>query len=154
MANTQVSLVGNLTRPPELRYSATGTPVVKFGIAVNEKYNDKETTSFFDVTAWQQLAENVSECLDKGHRAMVIGRLQQDTWERDGERRSRVEVVANAVGPDLLWATCEMAKKSGVSENTVGSHGSSYATAGGGGGGGASRNRPAPPAYEADEEPF
>lgn len=105
----QVSLVGNITRDPELRFSAAGNAVVGFGLAVNRKRNDEEVTSFFDVTAFGTLAEHVAE-LPKGCRVMVIGRLEQRSWEKDGEKRSKVEIVADEIGPSLRWATASVTK--------------------------------------------
>lgn len=113
MDNT-ITLVGNLTREPELRFTQSGLPVANFGVAVNRlvgKGDDRrEEVSFFDVTAWDSLAMNVND-LPKGTRVIVQGRLQQRTWETDeGEKRSKVEIVADEVGPSLRWAAAEVTK--------------------------------------------
>lgn len=102
-----VTLVGNLTRDPELRYTASGIAVCEFGIAWNTKdRNGNQTVSFFDVTCWRDLAEHVAESLRKGQRAIVFGRLDQNTWEtKDGDKRSKVRVMADDVGSSLRWAT-------------------------------------------------
>jgi single-strand DNA-binding protein len=114
---TSVNLVGNLTREPELRYTGGGQPVASFGLAVNRRVQNKQTndwqdqTSFFDVTCFGTLAENVAGSLPKGARAVVTGRLDQRTWDdKDGGKRSKVEVVADEVGPSLRWATADITK--------------------------------------------
>jgi single-strand DNA-binding protein len=115
MSNT-VTVVGNLTREPELRYTPSGAAVVKFGLAVNRSYNNRngekvEQTDFFDVTAWRELGENIAESLTVGTRVIVTGRLQQDRWENEsGEKRSKIFLVADEVGPSLRWATAQVTK--------------------------------------------
>ena len=153
MANgNSVTLIGNVTRDPELRFTPSGQAVATFGLAVNRMWTDrqtnerKEAVSFFDVVCWQQMAENASESLPKGSRVIVTGRLEQRSWEtQDGEKRSKVEVVADEVGPSLRWATAKIDKN----ERRDGGGGFS--------GGGDSGSRPAPnepPAGYGDEEPF
>lgn len=120
MANINtVTVVGNVTRDPELKeVGANKTAVAEFGIAVNRRFPDKqnegewkEVTSFFDVTCWQRLGENVAESLAKGTRVVVTGRLDQDTWENEeGEKRSKVRITADVVAPSLEWATAEVTK--------------------------------------------
>lgn len=101
--STSVSVTGNLTRDPELRFTQGGQAVCSFGIAVN-RGKDKPG-EFFDVTVWEEQAECVAESLTKGDRVMVIGRLSYRTWETDGgDKRSKVEIVAYEVGPSLRWA--------------------------------------------------
>lgn len=115
MSNS-VTVVGNLTREPELRYTPSGAAVTKFGLAVNRSYNNRngdrvEQTDFFDVTAWRELGENVAESLSVGSRVIVTGRLQQDRWENDGgEKRSKIFIVADEIGPSLRWATASVTK--------------------------------------------
>jgi len=101
-----VTIVGNMTRDPELRYTASGVPVTEFGVAWNTKDKQgNESVSFFDVTCWRELAEHVAESLGKGNRVIVYGRLDQNTWEtKDGDKRSKVRVMAEDVGPSLRWA--------------------------------------------------
>jgi single-strand DNA-binding protein len=71
----------------------------------------RETTSFFDIVCWREMAENVSESLQKGARVVVTGRLEQRSWETpEGDRRSKIEVIADEVGPSLRWATAEVRK--------------------------------------------
>ena len=105
-----VTIVGNMTREPELRYTASGVPVTEFGVAWNSKDRDgNESVSFFDVTCWRDLAEHVAESLGKGMRVIVYGRLDQNTWEtKDGDKRSKVRVMAEDVAPSLRWATANV----------------------------------------------
>lgn len=109
--SNQTTFVGNVTRPAELRFTASGQATASFGVAVNRRWQNRQTNeweeqvSFFDVTTWRNLAENCAEVLDKGTRVVVTGRLEQQSWEKDGERKSKVVVVADAVGVDLTYAT-------------------------------------------------
>ena len=148
--NNTVTVVGNVTRDPELRFTPGGAPVASFGLAWNRKdQNGEEVVSFFDITCWRSLAENVAESITKGQRVIVYGRLDQRSWEnQEGERRSKVEIVADEVAPSLVWATAEITR----TECRGGGDG--------GDGGGASRGsgggRPASGAgnFPTDEEPF
>ena len=153
MANNtnNVTLVGNVTREPELRYTASGQAMAKFGLAVNRRWQNRQTnaweesTSFFDVVAWREMAENVGESVTKGARVIVTGRMEQRSYENQaGERRSAVELVADEIGPSLRWATAKV-----VRNERRGSDGDAAS------GGGSSERAPAPaaPRYE-DEEPF
>jgi single-strand DNA-binding protein len=107
------TIAGNLTRDPELRYTNTGTPVTEFGLAWNSKDRDgKESVSFFDVTCWRDLAEHVAESLSKGNRVVVYGRLDQNTWEtKDGDKRSKVRVMADDVSVSLRFSTATIDQK-------------------------------------------
>ncbi|HUA95082.1 MAG TPA: single-stranded DNA-binding protein [Acidimicrobiales bacterium] len=116
MSNT-TTLSGNLTRDPEIRYTRDGQANATFGLAVSRRWQPRgseeweETTSFFDVVCWRGLAENVALSLVKGSRVVVTGRLEQHSWETEvGERRSRVEITADDVGPSLRFATVEVSK--------------------------------------------
>jgi single-strand DNA-binding protein len=156
MANgNNVSLIGNVTRDPEMRFTGGGTALVTFGLAVNRRWQNRQTNeweeqvSYFDIVCWGELGENVSESITKGTRLMVNGRLEQRSWETDnGDKRSKIEVIADEVGPSLRWASASVTK----TERRDGS--------GGGGGGGRPRNTAAPmpaepPAnYDFEEEPF
>ncbi len=98
----KVLLMGNLTRDPELRYTASGLAVANFGLAVNETWgsgeNKREETVFVDVTCWKRLAENVAQYLKKGAPAFVDGRLRLERWEtQDGGKRSKLSVTAYSV---------------------------------------------------------
>ena len=151
MANgNTVELIGNITRDPELRFTPSGAAVASFGLAVNRRWRNQQTNewdeqvSFFDVVCWRELAENVAESLTKGSRVIVTGRLEQRSWDTDqGEKRSKVEVIADEVGPSLRWATAQVTRNERRD--------------GGSGGGFSSAPPPAePPAagYHDDEEPF
>ena len=120
MSENSVTLVGNLTDDPELRFTAQGAAVANFRIAVSKRIRDPQTnewkdgdTSFFRVNVWRQLAENVAESLTRGTRVIVTGTLKMRQWEtQEGEKRSVVEVEATEVGPSLKWATAKMEKTS------------------------------------------
>jgi len=111
MSETHVTLTGNLTDDPELKFTPNGVAVASFRLAVTPRVRDGETwrdgeTSFFRVNVWRELGEHVADSLAKGDRAVVIGRLKARTWETpEGERRTVVEVEADEVAPSLRWAT-------------------------------------------------
>jgi single-strand DNA-binding protein len=114
MSNT-TTISGNLTREPEIRYTKEGPATTQLGVAVNRRWQDKtsgewqEATSFFDVVCWRDLAENVALSLSKGMRVVVTGRIEQRSWEtEDGEHRSKVEIVADEIGPSLRFATADV----------------------------------------------
>jgi single-strand DNA-binding protein len=153
MAGNNITIVGNITRDPELRFTPSGQANARLGVAVNRRWQDKgsgewqEATSFFDVICWRELAENVSESLKRGARVVVTGRLEQRTYEREGgEKRSVVEIIADEVAPSLRWATAKVEKteRRGAGDS-------------GGGGGGFGRSAPVgePPPYDDfGDEPF
>jgi len=97
----KVLLLGNLTRDPELRYTASGAAVASFGLAVNRRYKQgeqwKDEVCFVDITVWAKQGENCAEYLNKGSQVFIEGRLNYQTWESDGQKRSKLEVVANNV---------------------------------------------------------
>jgi single-strand DNA-binding protein len=98
----QVTLMGNLTRDPELRQTPNGQNVTSFSLALNRAYKDasgewQEVTDYIDIVCWGPLAERVAQYLSKGRRCLVQGRLQSRSWEQDGNKRSKVEVLANDV---------------------------------------------------------
>ena len=98
----QVTLMGNLTRDPELRQTPTGQNVTSFSLALNRSYKDQsgewqEATDYIDCVAWGPLAERVAQYLSKGRRCLVQGRLQSRSWEQEGQKRSKVEVLASDV---------------------------------------------------------
>jgi single-strand DNA-binding protein len=102
-------IVGNATRDPELRYSPSGHAICSFSVAENRKVKDREVVSFYDIVCFGSLATNVAESVSKGTRVVVTGRLEQRSWESDsGEKRSKVEVVADEVGPSLRWAVVDV----------------------------------------------
>ena len=97
----KVMLMGNLTRDPELRYTANGSAVANFGLAMNRKYKVgdelKEEVCYVEITVWGRQGENCAEYLSKGRPAFVEGYLKFSTWESDGQKRNKLEVVANTV---------------------------------------------------------
>ena len=120
MPETFVSLVGNLTDDPEVRFTPQGTTVGSFRLAVTPRVKDGEgwkdgDTSFFRINVWRELAEHAADSLSKGDRALVLGRLRSRSWEdkETGERRSVVEVEAEEVGPSLKWATAKPERANG-----------------------------------------
>ena len=161
MSGNSVFLVGNITRDPELRFTPSGQATATFGLAVNRRWQNRqsneweEATSFFDIVCWREMAENASDSFQRGMRVMVSGRLEQRSWEdQDGNKRSKVEVVADEVGPSLRWASAEVKKNerkgtsdsssSSSSNNSSSSNGGGYASAPAGGDSG----------WGQDEEPF
>jgi len=153
MNGNSVTLVGNVTRDPELRFTASGQATATFGLAVNRVWNDrqtnekKEAVSFFDIVCWREMAENASESLSKGARVVVTGRLEQRSWETpEGDKRSKIEVVADEIGPSLRWATAEVRKndRRGPAEGTNGGRPVTNAAPSGG----------PPPTYDYGDEPF
>lgn len=144
-----VTIVGNVTRDPELRFTPNGAAVATFGVAWNRRSQNPRTNevdeqvSFFDVTCWRQLAENVAESISKGTRVVIYGRLEQRSWEnQDGERRSKVEIIADDVAPSLRFATAQITRN-----EFRGDDAGSAAPRGG-------RAVANEPTYLTDEEPF
>ena len=97
----KVILIGNLTKDPDLRYTTAGMAIANFSLAINRKYTSdgekKEEVDFFDIEAWDKLAELISEYLKKGSPVLIDGRLKQERWEDNGKQRSRVKVVAQGI---------------------------------------------------------
>ncbi|MDB5181622.1 MAG: putative Single-stranded DNA-binding protein 1 [Candidatus Saccharibacteria bacterium] len=128
----QVTLMGNLTRDPELRQTPGGQNVCSFSLALNRSYKDQsgewqEATDYIDVVAWGPLGERVSQYLQKGRRCLVQGRLQSRSWEQEGQKRSKVEVLAS----DVTFLD-------GRGEGEGGGNGGGYAAAGASSAGGGS----------------
>jgi single-strand DNA-binding protein len=147
-----IVLVGNVTRDPELRFTPSGQATATFGLAVNRRWQNRQTqeweeaTSFFDIVCWRDMAENAAESLGRGSRIIVSGRLEQRSWETsDGDRRSKVEVVADEIGPSLRWATAQ------VTKNERKGPGSEPSTRGGSQGG---YDGSPPGGYGYDDDPF
>jgi single-strand DNA-binding protein len=150
-----ITVIGNLTDAPELRFTPAGVAVCKFTVASTprvrkgDQWEDGEAT-FMPCTAWRQLAENAAESLPKGTRVVVTGRLRTERWEtKEGEKRSRVVLDVDAVGPDLAYATADVRKMT----RHQGDPSDPWATA--------SKTRPAEPAMAgapagpvSDEPPF
>src|SRR5256714_10231202 len=101
MSGNSITIVGNITRDPELRFTPSGQANARLGVAVNRRWQDRnsgewqEATSFFDVICWRELAENVSEALQRGTRGIVTGPPSQRTWGQEGDKRSVVHTIAH-----------------------------------------------------------
>ncbi len=116
--DTTITVIGNLTDDPELRFTPSGAAVAKFRVASTPRYLDKATNEwkdgqalFLSCTVWRQAAENVAESLTRGARVIVSGRLKQRTYEtRDGEKRTVIELEVDEVGPSLRNATAKVQK--------------------------------------------
>jgi single-strand DNA-binding protein len=112
-----VTVVGNLTREPEIRFFQGDKAVVNTGLAINKSFKNasgewQEDTDFVDLSIWQNAgAENVANSLTKGDRVIVSGVLKQNTWQTDsGENRSKVEITVLEIGPTLKWAEVQITK--------------------------------------------
>ena len=101
MSLNSVSIIGNLTRDPEVKYTSSGRAVANLSIANNRVYSKNgekiQEVSYFDIEVWGNVAENCAKYLTKGNGIAVEGRLKQDRWEKDGKTQSRVRIVANNV---------------------------------------------------------
>jgi single-strand DNA-binding protein len=155
MSTNSVTLIGNLTRDPELRFTTGGRGVASFGLAVNRRWQQngewQEQVSFFNVVCWGDLGENVATTLNKGSRAIVTGRLEQRNYETsEGEKRNVFEIIADEVGPSLRWATAQI-ERTERSGGDGGSAGGGNAGNAGAGAGAAARQ---PDPVYGDEEPF
>ena len=98
----QAIIMGNLTRDPELRNTPGGQQVASFAVATNRSWQDasgerKEAADFHEVVAWGKLAELTAQYLSKGRKVLVVGRIQNQTWEKDGVKRNRTEIVASDI---------------------------------------------------------
>jgi single-strand DNA-binding protein len=160
MADNSITLVGNLTRDPELRFTTGGRGVASFGIAVSRRYQVngewQEQTSYFNIVAWGQLGENAASSLTKGMRVVVSGRLEQREYQnREGEKRTAIEINADEVGPSLRWATASIERNPRTDGN--GGNGGGGGRGGNGGGfsgGNSGGNAGGGDYFPADEEPF
>ncbi|MBN2177471.1 MAG: single-stranded DNA-binding protein [Demequinaceae bacterium] len=146
--DTQITIVGNLTGDPELKFIQSGAAVVNFTVASTPRSFDRNTNEWKDGEAlflrcslWREAAENVAESLTKGMRVVVVGRLVARSWESNGEKRTVNEIQVDEIGPSLRYATAKVTKTS---------------RSGGGGGApaGGSDNDPWATAPMSDEPPF
>lgn len=121
MANEPIiTLVGNLTADPELRFLNSGVPVASFTVASTPREKNRQTDQWEDgealfvrCSAWREMGENVTNSLAKGDRVIVQGRLQSRSYEKDGQQRTSLELQVDAVGPELRWATAQVTKARG-----------------------------------------
>ncbi|MGE5830757.1 MAG: single-stranded DNA-binding protein [Micromonosporaceae bacterium] len=136
-----ITVVGNLTDDPELRFTSSGAAVAKFRVASTPRFLDKTTNEwkdgeplFLSCTVWRQAAENAAESLQRGARVIVTGRLRQRSYEtREGEKRTVIELEVDEIGPSLRYATAKVQKMSRSSGGGFGAGGGAGAGAGGGG---------------------
>jgi single-strand DNA-binding protein len=141
--DTIITVVGNLTADPELRFTPSGAAVANFTVASTPRMFDRQTNEWKDGEAlfmrcnvWRQAAENVAESLTRGARVVVTGRLKQRSFEtKEGEKRTVVELEVDEIGPSLRYATAKVNKVS------RGSGGGDFGGGGGYGGGGGGGNR-------------
>jgi single-strand DNA-binding protein len=135
--DTTITVIGNLTDDPELRFTPSGAAVAKFRVASTPRFMDKASGEwkdgeplFLSCTVWRQAAENVAESLQRGSRVIVSGRLRQRSYEtREGEKRTVIELEVDEIGPSLRYATAKVQKMSR-------SGGGGFGASGGQGGGG------------------
>jgi len=180
---TVITVIGNITDDPELRFTPSGAAVANFTVASTPRTLNKQTNEWEDGEAlflrcsiWRQAAENVAESLQKGARVIVQGRLKARTWEtREGEKRTSFELDVEEIGPSLRWATAKVTRASRSGGGGGGGYGGGApsqqpdpwasnapqgvpqggAAPGGGQGGGAAQNDPwAAPGAGSDEPPF
>jgi single-strand DNA-binding protein len=140
--DTTITVIGNLTDDPELRFTPSGAAVAKFRVASTPRFMDKASGEWKDgeplflaCTVWRQAAENVAESLQRGARVIVSGRLRQRSYEtREGEKRTVIELEVDEIGPSLRYATAKVQK---MSRSGGGGGGFGAGSGGGGGQGGA-----------------
>ncbi|HZC12034.1 MAG TPA: single-stranded DNA-binding protein [Mycobacterium sp.] len=153
--DTTITVVGNLTADPELRFTPSGAAVANFTVASTPRIYDRQSGEWKDGEAlflrcniWREAAENVAESLTRGARVIVQGRLKQRSFEtREGEKRTVVEVEVDEIGPSLRYATAKVNKASR-------SGGGGGGFGGGGGGGGGGSRQPAQTTGGASDDPW
>ena len=160
--DTQITVIGNLTGDPELKFIQSGAAVVNFTVASTPRTFDRQSnewkdgdTLFMRCSLWREAAENVAESLTKGMRVVVVGRLVSRSWEANGEMRTVMELQVDEVGPSLRYSTAKVTRT-----QRAGSGGGGGFSGGGGGGGyasapaGGADNDPWASAPSSDEPPF
>jgi len=117
MADNSITVVGNVTREPELKFLNSGQAALRLTLAVSRRWQNRqsqeweEKTSFFDIQCYGPMAENAANSLDKGSRVVVTGRMEQRSWDTpEGEKRYAWELVADEIAPSLRWATAVVTK--------------------------------------------
>jgi single-strand DNA-binding protein len=156
--DTTITVVGNLTADPELRFTPSGAAVANFTVASTPRIYDRQSGEWKDGEAlflrcniWREAAENVAESLTRGARVIVTGRLKQRSFEtREGEKRTVVEVEVDEIGPSLRYATAKVNKAS----RSGGGGGGGFGGGGGGGGGGGSRQSAPAQSGGSGEDPW
>jgi single-strand DNA-binding protein len=148
---TPITIVGNLTADPELRFTPSGAAVANFTVASTPRTFDRQAnewkdgdTLFMRCSIWREAAENVAESLHRGARVVVTGRLVQRSWESpEGEKRTVVEMQADEVGPSLKYATAQVTKAQRGGGGGGGGFGGGAPAGGGGSGYGGGQSAPA-----------
>ncbi|MEI7655012.1 MAG: single-stranded DNA-binding protein [Actinomycetota bacterium] len=148
MPDNSITVVGNVTRDPELKFLNSGQAAVRLSIAVNRRWMNKQTNdweervSYFEVQAYGQLAENVANSVTRGARVLVTGRLEQRSWDTpEGEKRSAIEINADEIASSLRYATTVITKNPRAEGSNFQPRAAAPAAAG-------------TPNYAFDEEPF
>lgn len=159
--DTQITVVGNLTGDPELRFIQSGAAVVNFTVASTPRTFDRQSnewkdgdTLFMRCSLWREAAENAAESLTKGMRVVVTGRLVARSWEANGEKRTVMEMQVDEVGPSLRYATAKVTR----TPRSGGQGGGGFSGGQGGGSAnapsGGADNDPWASAPSSDEPPF
>ncbi|MDE3065160.1 MAG: single-stranded DNA-binding protein [Acidobacteriota bacterium] len=150
MPDNAITVVGNVTRDPELKFLNSGQAAVRISVAVNRRWQNRQTqeweerVSYFEVAGYGQMAENAANSISKGTRVIVTGRLEQRSWETEaGEKRSIVEINADEIAPSLRFATAVVTKTPRPEGSSFGAERAAAPRA----------NEPAA-TYNFDEEPF
>jgi len=166
---TVITVIGNLTADPELRFTPSGAAVANFTVASTPRTFDRQTSEWKDGEAlflrcnvWRQAAENVAESLTRGSRVIVSGRLKQRSFDtKEGEKRTVIELEVDEIGPSLRYATAKVTKANRGEGgggfgggSSSGGGGGGFGSSGGGGGGSASSDPWSTPASSSDEPPF
>lgn len=161
---TIITVVGNLTADPELRFTPSGAPVANFTVASTPRTFDRQSgewkdgdAMFLNCAVWRQAAENVAESLTKGMRVIVQGRLRSRTYEtREGEKRTVFEVEVEEIGPALKYATAKVTRSSGGGGGSYSGGGSSGGSSWSNSGGQSDRSAGADPwaSAQSEEPPF
>ncbi|RCG20782.1 single-stranded DNA-binding protein [Streptomyces diacarni] len=149
MGDTPITIIGNLTDDPELKFTTSGAALARFTVASTPRQFDREsgqykdgTAMFMRCSAWRGLAENIAASLAKGHRVVVSGRLRQHNWQTpEGDNRSMLAMEVDEIGPSLRFATAQPVKATGETKKAAAPADDAWNTGG---------NRPA----AGDEPPF
>jgi single-strand DNA-binding protein len=156
-----VTLIGNLTRDPEMRFTPSGVGQAILGLAVSRRYQDKggewqEESGFYNVVCWRDLADNV-QCLSKGTRVIVTGRLQWRQYQPEGadKKTTIIEILADEIGPSLRWARVDVHRNERKGPGDGGGYGGGGGNRNSGGGSAGGGSAPAGGGYDDfGEEPF
>ena len=133
--SNHITEVGNLTRDPEMKFTTSGSTSVRIGLAVNRRWQNRQTqeweerTSFFTVIAYGSLAENAANSLSQGDRVVVVGRLEQREWTTEaGDKKSVIEIIADEIAPSLSYASTTISKNAKSDSRQSGGSRTKYET--------------------------